>query len=287
MIPHLNLQALNWPPKDSTAVQKQGSNTYTVQINHASDEDSDAPLIPSRKGTSSSSFEFTVCQRPWKPHGASEARQRMEAYEDEKLPVSREGYEDDTLPVLRGRKSRPSARKVDYNLDNGDSDLETLMHGPKDKESAEPLRPLSSAKTLERKRGRVSSSNLFDEPLPKKPRNRLPSPRRKITSSSGQHSGSAFARNSKSRRGVQQPTPQSARSSVYAEISESESDVVMVDDVPRRAKVKEERVNVKQEPFPVEVCCLSQMVYSCMDFNALSLTGRIVFSSIILRRCPF
>ena len=244
MIPHLNRQDLSWPPKNNATVQRQGQYCFTVKINHSSDEDSDAPFIPSRKGTSSSSFEFTVRQRPWKPNGASEARQRMEA------------YEDDELPVLRDRKSSPSARKVDYNVDIADSDSETLMHGPKNKESAEPPRPISSARNLERKRGRVSSSNLLDEPFPKKPGNRVPSPRRKIKSSSGRHSGPAFARNSKSKKGVQQPAPQSARSSVYAEISESENDVVIVDDVPCRPKIKEESVRVKVEPFSVEVSYL-------------------------------
>ena len=268
VVPHLNLQALTWPPKDNATVQRPSAHKVTFKVNLSLDEDSEAPLIRSQNGTSSSSIEFSILQRPWKPIVASEARQRMEEYEDDKLPV------------LRDRTSRRSAHKIDYNVDVGDSDSETLVQGPKDKESAEPPRPISSTKNLERKRGLVLLSSTFlDEPLPKKPRNRLPSPRRKITGSSGQHSGSAFARNSESRRGVQQPTPQSTRSSVYAEISESESDVVIVDDVPRRPKVKEEKVDIKKEPFPVEVCCLSHMVYLCMNFYyAPSLTGRNVLS---------
>lgn len=249
MIPHLNLQALTWPPKDNATVQRQGVNRFTLKINHSSDEDSDAPLTSLGKGTSSSGFEFAVLQRSWKPTCASEARQRMEEDEDDKLPVPRD------------RKLRPSARKIDYNEDKAyeDSDFENLLRGTKDKDSAEPPRPISATKIDERKRGRAPSGDFLGEPLCKKPKHRLPSPGQETTTSTGQHSDSAFRRNGKSRRNVQQPTPQSAPSSMNDEVSDSDSDLVILDEVPCYPKIKEEMVRVKEEPFSVEVSCLSHM----------------------------
>ena len=157
------------------------------------------------------------------------------------------------------------------------SGFDSLRRGSEDTEFAEPSQPRSSAKTGDRKKRRVSPDNPLDEPLRKKSKHRVSSPRRENTSSAHQHSGYAFARDDKSKRGVQQPTPQSARLSVNAEISDSESDVVVLDDVHCRPDIKEERVRIKEEPFSVEVCYLSHMVYPCINFDySMSLTRTAV-----------
>lgn len=263
---------MTWPPRDDPTIESQGKRS-TVTINR----------------TPSFSFKWTVLQRSWEPSGAQRRCHGTEPYEDEELPVSRD------------RKSRPRARVIDY---DEDSDFGTPWPGSEDTELAKPPQPIRLAKNRDTKRDRGSSDNPLDERLRKKPRHRVLSPRRetasslgrvpsrrentsslgralsprrKTTSSLGQRSDSVPAPNSKSRRGVQQPTPQSARLNMNAEISDSESDVVVLNDVPRRSKIKEERTSVKKEPFSVEVCCLSHMVNLCMSLNySLSLTGKTV-----------